>query len=331
MCVIAVSSKGFKFPSLDIFKMSNTNSDGIGITWIDTKGRANIKKGMMKLEEFFGFYSTMPITPHIIHFRMASVGGVTQPLTHPFAIRGNEVIDPILMDVKNVDLALTHNGHWSGWQDVMQTAIFGIPQIKLDGEWSDTRLMAEMLARTGVKHWGSFIPPGQRTAILTKEGQVWLHGQFTSLVKTHNEGMYVSNTYWKVGGYHTSGASALAMMEDEGGDVPGKRALIGQEHLGENWWEGLNDQEVRDILQWPEVQIAKGSTTAPTSGKVVEFTGSTTGNSTGNTTKNGIKQTRLRELGPPPKGRHNKQSKKDRKLARRTIMALSTIEKKKGD
>ena len=81
MCVIAVCLKNK--PSSDIVKkMWDTNDDGASITWLGKDRKVEYIKGITKLEELNNLIKATEL-PFVLHFRIASVGGIHPLLTHP--------------------------------------------------------------------------------------------------------------------------------------------------------------------------------------------------------------------------------------------------------
>jgi hypothetical protein len=150
MCVIMIAAK--ERPSEEMINRAfDHNKDGAGIAWRETVERdlpngqkervvvARWKKGL-DLPEVRALCAELP-KPYVVHFRVASVGGVRKSLTHPFPIGPDATLD---LEGTTEGLMLFHNGHWSQWADKMlDLAISSAEPIPM-GEYSDSRAMAWM-------------------------------------------------------------------------------------------------------------------------------------------------------------------------------------------
>ncbi len=136
MCIIAVSPLGEKFSQEVFVNMWESNSDGFGMAWRAAPSGVYVKKGLMDFEAAWAAYNAMPEgVPHVLHFRLATHGGVIPELTHPFLVSKSS--DLFLEGVAH-DPVLFHNGVWSAYTRAM-------PFPK--GPLSDTRALAVYLAR----------------------------------------------------------------------------------------------------------------------------------------------------------------------------------------
>ena len=186
MCVIVYKPTGQTLDEKDIDLMWSKNNDGAGIAYFATvdnnpKLTVIIEKGFMKLshlkkrlDELFKDYGDFSLA---VHFRNATHGGVTEELTHPFAISKDE--DAALGVFDNTfDAALMHNGVIHG---------FG-SETKSDTLEFITTVLA-------------FVEPEARPRFLEM-----IHGKFLLMQnetfyfcgewEEHN-GLKVSNTHWK--------------------------------------------------------------------------------------------------------------------------------------
>jgi hypothetical protein len=140
MCVIITSPRRGARPSLQQLELcERTNPHGSGVAWIEGK-RVEYAKSLpiaeihRLLEETAG--------PAIIHFRIASVGGVDPQLCHPFPItHGAE-----LRATGRARSVLFHNGTWAEWKRAAEK--YGIGYAKREPV-SDTRIAASLVARFG--------------------------------------------------------------------------------------------------------------------------------------------------------------------------------------
>lgn len=153
MCVIAVCESARITPE-EVTAMWNKNDQGGGIAWreeILVKGKATtvvkFQKGLMKLEEMQEAVAKAPL-PFVAHFRIASIGGVTRYLTHPFMIDQRV---PYVTKGQTEGEVLFHNGHWNEWLQWVKDALrYGAGSLRIPtGKWSDTRGMAWLAAVYG--------------------------------------------------------------------------------------------------------------------------------------------------------------------------------------
>lgn len=136
MCVILSCEKDK--PSLKLLKKAERyNSDGAGIAWIKD-GRVHYKKGVnLKAQEIFDMTQSIK-PPFVIHFRIATEGGVKPSLCHPFVVHRNSP-NNLGGTAKSV---LFHNGTWDDWEHYMlETGCRNMIPFPR-GSWSDSRAMA---------------------------------------------------------------------------------------------------------------------------------------------------------------------------------------------
>ena len=124
------------------------NDDGGGCAWRTTndQGEAVVewKKGL-NVADMIRLAEELPV-PYILHFRIASIGGIRPTLTHPFPINKN---GSLALEGQTKGYVLFHNGHWKEWSDeCKRAAILSNTPIPM-GRWSDTRAMAWLCAIYG--------------------------------------------------------------------------------------------------------------------------------------------------------------------------------------
>lgn len=144
MCVIMLVNR--TRPTEEMVERAwDANKDGAGIAWREGRGDdAEVvwKKGIMDVKEIKELVAKVP-TPFVVHFRVASCGGVKQTLTHPFIISEKA---PLMLEGRTKGAVLFHNGHWSGWNDkALDAAIHSNTKLPEGSDWSDTRAMAWMV------------------------------------------------------------------------------------------------------------------------------------------------------------------------------------------
>jgi hypothetical protein len=123
----------------------DANKDGAGIAWREGAGdRTEVvwRKGVMDVKDIKPLVASVPL-PFVVHFRVASCGGVNPKLTHPFLVSEKA---PLLLEGRTKGAVLFHNGHWNGWNDkALDAAIHSNTKLPEGNEWSDTRAMAWMV------------------------------------------------------------------------------------------------------------------------------------------------------------------------------------------
>jgi hypothetical protein len=137
MCVIGVSPLGEKV-SRDVFeRMWRSNDDGFGMMY-RARGGVGVVKGLHDEEEAWEVYSQLPEgVPHVLHFRLATHGGVRPELTHPFVVSEES---PLIERGVVAGPVLAHNGIWNLYAAKQR-------ELGLDGPVSDSRVLAAWLGR----------------------------------------------------------------------------------------------------------------------------------------------------------------------------------------
>lgn len=100
MCIAIYKPKGENIKKKYLKSSCKNNSDGMGLTYVNKYGHLIIYKEMKSFEKFYGVYRSvveMQGNPNmLIHFRIATAGGVNLLNCHPFKVNRN--------------LAFIHNG-----------------------------------------------------------------------------------------------------------------------------------------------------------------------------------------------------------------------------
>jgi hypothetical protein len=189
MCVILVSEKD-RASAEDVRNANRANSDGIGVSWVED-GKVHWRKGI-SVEAALWYASSLP-QPYAMHFRLATVGGKTLKLTHPFPLEMNV---PLALGGATERGVLLHNGHWNDWDAVMPAKV-----LRNNGAWSDSRAIAWLVQRVAVPSRLLTIAGG-RVAIMTPKG-VERIGHWSS----YGDGLWASNLIFRPqvitpGNYH---------------------------------------------------------------------------------------------------------------------------------
>lgn len=112
MCIIAVSKKGAKQPTLEqLHTMYNNNPDGAGYMYA-RNGKVAIHKGFMSWDDFKRAIKNEHFTakdPVVYHFRISTQAGIKPTMTHPFPLTSNiEYCEKL--DITACNVGIAHNG-----------------------------------------------------------------------------------------------------------------------------------------------------------------------------------------------------------------------------
>lgn len=141
MCVIIISEE--QRPDLLLLEQAEAaNQDGGGIAWREGE-KVSYAKGLTA-KQIFQLQKTLPL-PLVTHFRLATHGGITPLLCHPFPVTKHVA----LAERGSCPRLLFHNGIWMEWKKHCMEAVIktGTPFPK--GACSDTRAMAWLCALYG--------------------------------------------------------------------------------------------------------------------------------------------------------------------------------------
>jgi len=139
MCVIITTPDRASRPTLRNLELcEETNPHGSGIAWLQGR-RVRYIKGL-NAAQIHGALAEID-GPAVIHFRIASVGGVTPSLCHPFPVTHRAE----LRQKGRARSVLFHNGTWGEHRDFAEHygISFGRERV------SDTRIAAALVARFG--------------------------------------------------------------------------------------------------------------------------------------------------------------------------------------
>lgn len=201
MCVIMVTEELRPTPEM-VRKAWNANPHGFGIAWYEQDGKTSYvrwQKGVTKVEEALALCANTPL-PYVAHFRVASVGGVKDVLTHPFIVSKTS---PLMLKGRTRGCLLFHNGHWGVWAERALEAAINSNSLIPSGDWSDSRAMAWMISIYGpgfmeflTEQKGVLISPERMHLFTGKQGwervnQVWCSNDlFMTRSRTWNTTSY---------------------------------------------------------------------------------------------------------------------------------------------
>lgn len=111
MCIIAVSKKGIRQPSLDQLRtMFDNNPHGAGFMYA-RDGVVSIHKGFMDWNDFRRAVNTLHFgkdDPVVYHFRISTQAGIQPTMTHPFPLTARlEMCEKL--DLR-CNIGIAHNG-----------------------------------------------------------------------------------------------------------------------------------------------------------------------------------------------------------------------------
>jgi hypothetical protein len=251
VCVIAVSPVGEKVAREVFERMWEANDDGFGMMY-RAKGGVGIVKGIMDKDEAWEVYSRLPRVPHVLHFRLATHGGVRPELTHPFVV---DEASPIVR-VGVVDKpVLAHNGIWPS--HALRSG-----ELKLKGPTSDSRTLAAWLGKLtnggrvedALKERYYEVATAGRVVVMDPvTQQIYLVGDWirdggfffsnTSYRGAPRIGTGLSCDYWKANPGWPIGIWAKSPQKSE-------RAALDYKELPPPEWGDMNVNEVRPPDDW---------------------------------------------------------------------------------
>lgn len=176
MCQILFSRE--KNPPAEALKFGNSmNKDGFGFAFV-AGGKVKWEKGFLSqdlTDEMIQKYMDLPF-PKAIHFRLATHGGTSKELTHPFPIKRGV---PLALGGE-AESVLFHNGVWSDWDDRIRDGIIAgtINPNYLKEHMSDSRAIAILAQRFGVDFLDVLSLGSNKVLVLS--GKTWYrYGSWT--------------------------------------------------------------------------------------------------------------------------------------------------------
>lgn len=182
MCVILVAPPTVR-PSLETLEACHqANPHGMGIAWRDGAKVRFFKSDHVSTINRLARAAKGWV---VIHFRIASVGGVCGELRHPFPVTSRSVLE----DNGSTRRVLFQNGTWSGWEAAVRRAE-AEGHVRPRGRMSDTRAAAWLCSIRGGHQWLEETGPSR---------WVYFTGKRLHLVGNwyKQDEIYFSNLYWK--------------------------------------------------------------------------------------------------------------------------------------
>jgi predicted glutamine amidotransferase len=147
MCILVYTKGKRRLTQSEFNNCWDSNPEGFGMAWRETiRGHKVIRyaKGFMRWYDALKAYERMQhFDDMVLHFRIATAGGVCKDLTHPFLISGSS---PIMLDYTGQIPVLFHNGCVSDWYKKAATVIHSSAR-PIVGLMSDSRYMALAISR----------------------------------------------------------------------------------------------------------------------------------------------------------------------------------------
>ena len=187
MCIIAVSKRGVRQPSMKEFKyMFKYNPDGAGYM-VARDGKVFIHKGFMSWDDFIRAVKAENFTtedPVVYHFRISTQAGVKPSMTHPFPLTGKlEMCEKLDL---SCSVGIAHNGIIRMTSDFKETR-FSDTAYFITGYMTKLLRTRQDLSDTAVLDMIEHLT-NSRWAIMSGDGDISTVGTFIN-----NRGVLFSN------------------------------------------------------------------------------------------------------------------------------------------
>jgi len=195
MCVILIVPDGVTVPRSILEACSQANPHGAGIAW-RSRGEVRYRKTDDVAE--IARLAKEVKGERVIHFRIASVGGVCRELRHPFPVTRRVG----LADEGHAAAVLFQNGTWHDWREAVAEAQKRGHRVP-EGPMSDARAAAWLIHIHGPEFVKGL---GTSRWVLFAAKATSVHGRWDTV-----EGIRFSNLCWQRGAIgtppHLEGAS----------------------------------------------------------------------------------------------------------------------------
>lgn len=215
MCIIACKPAGIKLPTWSIIEnMWYSNPDGAGLAFYNPKThKVRIEKGFMSLSDFEDKLNELDKQFNlqklavIMHFRIATHGGITRSNCHPFPISDNTAVlgKPFL----ETRIGVAHNGiiditpRSKDISDTMEYIASQLSQlVKFCPQFYKNKHAMQMIKNA----------IGSKMAFITPENRIYTIGDFTE-----DEGILYSNASYKGWGRYRNGKFGCYGWDDDYG------------------------------------------------------------------------------------------------------------------
>jgi len=217
MCIICYSAPGAKLPTKATRSVCFTNNpDGAGLMWADGDGSVHVRKGLMSreaveatLRQLAAEGIDLKAAAVVLHWRIATQGGSTPALTHPFPVSADDEV--LAATSSRCRVAVAHNGvislcsTWSKAETHSDTHLFvrDYATLVISSErWWQRKASVQLLERMSKS----------KLAVLGSDQHCELIGGFHKAA----DGCWWSNdTYRPQPRYNVRGGSAFGAYDDE--------------------------------------------------------------------------------------------------------------------
>lgn len=258
MCVAVVLAPETELSVEEINKMMRANGDGAGFAWADGTSVQWFKALDPDPEKVHWAVNKRRQYPRLLHFRLATAGGIKVELCHPFEV-GPKAASSAQGSGSKV---LIHNGHWYRWNDIFD--LYKREDLLPDtGPWSDTRFAA--FVASGDPDWLEVV--GGKVAVMDYEGTIKMYGSWDNL----RDGIKVSNTVWQSHTYnYTRSGSHRHMMGWGWTNKEWEEYEKHEKDKRERAAKELEDESKRQKEQTPQGETSKETSTSGNSRGVWE-------------------------------------------------------------
>lgn len=185
MCLIIYNASGNAYTKDQIANAYDTNDDGVGIMWIED-GEVQVLKGLYSKEDTLQLMEGFVGVPHVIHFRMATHGGVKPELAHPFRASHDDADDHVW---------LMHNGVMSGMGEgtgESDTSAFARQLRQTCEDMGTTDCLFEEYHRETIEE---YVGLGQKIIFLRGDGEITILNRKAWSEDEEDDTLLYSNTY----------------------------------------------------------------------------------------------------------------------------------------
>jgi predicted glutamine amidotransferase len=243
MCVLVYTKNNRRITSKEFENCWYSNPDGFGMAWREEiAGKTVIKytKGIMTLKEAWKTYQSVKKEQMVLHFRIATAGGVCPELTHPFIISETS---PTMLEYTGTSAVLFHNGSVWNWEKEAVPFILNARR-RITGKMSDTRFVAlKTFPLKATENRVSLLKKESGKYLLFSVDSTWRIGTFEEVnsaffsnssykdykvVKTstynYNNYNYDDGNYYRNKSYNNpASVSSAATIQNEDGAIESKQ------------------------------------------------------------------------------------------------------------
>ena len=209
MCIIVAKPAGVPAPDLSTLQRCyEANPDGAGLMLADGEA-VQIRKGFMSWEAFAGAYTALGDTEAVtlvMHFRIATHGGVRPSCCHPFPLSAD--VNDLRELEASAAIGIAHNGVIAGMdttEDVSDTMAYILDVLAPLQRWSGD-IMGDADARRIVD-----LTIGSKLALIDGAGSLELVGDFEEC-----GGVYYSNASYRRQPFSWPKTWPLAYADEDG-------------------------------------------------------------------------------------------------------------------